>query len=1030
MIHPPLSLLVLVGLLANHEAMAQNTIKSQATLTQDASLNNIKQQLLDKVSLGEATYKEELIVQALQRLDAIAPNDPQVIAAHVRLSLRQGKAQLADQQLEQLKKVAPDSLIYRQTVLNKQLTSPEMQRELQKARILVMGGKLPEAKKAYDAIFHGNLPTTELAAEYWILVSRIPKLNQQAYAALKALYQSEQSDKMIATDLNTQRVQNSIRHALSNLLIDEGDSDLKSGNIAVARTKFEEAFRLEPTNTGALIGLGDVAFKQENYVQAEKAYKDALLMEGKIASYWKISAYYGLTAIYKKQSSQKALDYTNSLPQDIQDRMKAYISNIKGNLIQEQSDTFQQQAKALQQTKHWAQSVERYQKALKLTPNDVWLTYQLANALVHTGQTQQAKTIFKQLALKEPRNPQQVYAYALFLSSIKRNQEALSHLNTLPKQAWTKDMRDLALRVRTDFALTHAQALRDQGKVKEANAYLEQVPQSIQVILKRADWALEDGQYTFALINYKKAKAQEPNNFTALMGEIESYVATKQFKQARASLNALTYQARGENFNAQRRIALAWAAVGEPQKALSLLQGVKRIARKGPANQDKALVFRDAAIIEQQQNLNQLAKEDYRQAMVSSGITPVLPPNNEVYTFLTRDKATDDWLKRSIRSGAGTLYRQQDPQFTLDQDYWRLQGTKGISDFTAKDTIAQLDFPLFNGRGFIRDDYIDLNSGQFATTNGIHFENFGTCGVLGCSTGLSQSARGDSFSFGWHNEAWILDIGSSPLGFNVVNALGGLGYSSNFQHINWTLLASRRNLTNSLLSFAGTKDPNTGIVWGGVLASGLNLSMSYDRGNAHGFWSNMELSSLNGTHVANNYRARLMDGYYFKLINDENRRATIGINNMLWHYQKDLGGYTLGQGGYYSPQLYLSFGLPIDYRQRTDNWSFEIGAVGSWSTATIHSSLPFPLTNNLPQAVLNENTSQENNASPGLGYIFLFVVERRLTTHFFLGAGVDIQRSRDYTPSHAFLYLRHSWDGWQGSLDSPPHPLRPFADYR
>ncbi|VTR49772.1 Cellulose synthase operon protein C precursor [Serratia fonticola] len=47
---------------------------------------------------------------------------------------------------------------------------------------------------------------------------------------------------------------------------------------------------------------------------------------------------------------------------------------------------------------------------------------------------------------------------------------------------------------------------------------------------------------------------------------------------------------------------------------------------------------------------------------------------------------------------------------------------------------------------------------------------------------------------------------------------------------------------------------------------------------------------------------------------------------MLWHYQKDLSGYSLGQGGYYSPQQYVSLAVPVNYRQRTENWSWEVGA--------------------------------------------------------------------------------------------------------
>ena len=74
-----------------------------------------------------------------------------------------------------------------------------------------------------------------------------------------------------------------------------------------------------------------------------------------------------------------------------------------------------------------------------------------------------------------------------------------------------------------------------------------------------------------------------------------------------------------------------------------------------------------------------------------------------------------------------------------------------------------------------------------------------------------------------------------------------------------------------------------------------------------------------------------MTGYYYKVINENNRRVTVGLNNMIWHYDKDLSGYTLGQGGYYSPQEYLSFAVPVTWRQRTENWSWELGGSVSWS---------------------------------------------------------------------------------------------------
>lgn len=94
----------------------------------------------------------------------------------------------------------------------------------------------------------------------------------------------------------------------------------------------------------------------------------------------------------------------------------------------------------------------------------------------------------------------------------------------------------------------------------------------------------------------------------------------------------------------------------------------------------------------------------------------------------------------------------------------------------------------------------------------------------------------------------------------------------------------------------------------------MGLSLSYDKGEANGVWASLSGDQLTGKNVEDNWRVRWMTGYYYKVINQNNRRVTIGLNNMIWHYDKDLSGYSLGQGGYYSPQEYLSFAIPVMWR--------------------------------------------------------------------------------------------------------------------
>ncbi|QWK94582.1 BCSC C-terminal domain-containing protein, partial [Plesiomonas shigelloides] len=66
---------------------------------------------------------------------------------------------------------------------------------------------------------------------------------------------------------------------------------------------------------------------------------------------------------------------------------------------------------------------------------------------------------------------------------------------------------------------------------------------------------------------------------------------------------------------------------------------------------------------------------------------------------------------------------------------------------------------------------------------------------------------------------------------------------------------------------------------------------------------------------------------------------------------------------------------------------------------------------------------------PGFGYRARMLVEHRLTPNWFVGAAFDLEKSDTYTPNHALVYLRYSFDGWSGDLLLPPEPLVPYADF-
>ncbi|EPB4213170.1 cellulose synthase complex outer membrane protein BcsC [Yersinia enterocolitica] len=836
--------------------------------------------------------------------------------------------------------------------------------------------------------------------------------------ALRLFEQAQKSDK---DGLKSDKWASLIKTNRYWLLNDEGDKALKTDNTALAQQKYQQARQIDGSDSYALIGLGDVAVARHDDKTAEQHYQQALRLDPANSS-----AVRGLANIYQRESPQKALNYLNNLPRSQQAKMRDTLNSL-------QLDMLKQQAEALAAQQQWHQAAEKYRQAQKLAPDDVWITYRLAQALAQDGHSAQADAEFHQLASRKPGDPEQVYAYALYLSSTERDSQALAHLATLPAAQWNDNIRELDQRLKLDQVLTLARQLRENGDETGAITALRQQPANTQIDLTLADWALERGDYSEALAGYQRIRAREPQNPDARLGEIEAYIAEGRLSDARQHLQTEPLTGEGASLNTQRRVANAWSGVGDPQKAADIFQRLKPAAAKGAPSQDNALVFRDSARLAQSQGQPTAAQDDFKQAMVASGIAPTRPTDNDSYTLLTRNQATDDWLKRGIRADAADLYRQQDTRVTLDQDYWGSSGTGGISDLSAFNTMAQVDTPLADGRVFFRSDIIEMNASTFANTKGVYKEKFGTCYKAGCEGDIRQRASGTSIAMGWQNDHWATDIGTTPMGFEVVDVVGGLAYSNSWNHIGWTATASRRPLSSSLLAFAGTRDPNTNVTWGGVRANGVSLGASYDRGEANGVWSDLSYHYLTGQNVADNQRLRFMTGYYYKLINEDNRRLTVGLNGMWWHYQKDLSGYTLGQGGYYSPQKYLSLAIPVNYRQRTDNWSWELGGSVSLSHSATNDRARYPLQsllNNSIKSISDRNDLDYGDSSNGVGYTLRALIERRLSSHWTLGAGVDIQQAKDYTPSHALIYLRYSMAGWQGDLDMPPQPLVPYADFK
>ncbi|MCL7462384.1 cellulose synthase subunit BcsC-related outer membrane protein [Pseudomonas sp. NW5] len=678
----------------------------------------------------------------------------------------------------------------------------------------------------------------------------------------------------------------------------------------------------------------------------------------------------GWLRLYQAQSPERALAFLEGLPERLRQPFADALRDLRVEVLLKEAD-------ALQARGETAAEVQVLSRARALKPDNPWLTYRLSDRLLALGRGAEAEPLFADLLQRQGQLPAARYAHALYLSAQTRDDEARASLQQIPRTAWSADMQALDERLAERQLLTRAGALLDR---------------------------------------------------------FEQQLAAGQRQQARQALDALP-ELPATAVALRRRSAEAWLALGEADKALPLIESLQ-------SEEGEPQLWRDAARLKADKAPQQ-ALDLYARGLQDAGVLPAASAerlrDDRALTRATRPEAEDDWLRSSLRAEAAALYQRQNPTLRLQQEYaWRTdEVTGGISDLQQDLRLLQLEWPLSGGRAFLRAEDIVLDAGRFAAeADGLHRELFGTCalpGLPGCPITREQ-ARGTTLALGWSDARWSVDLGRSPQGFALGNWLGGVSRSGDWGTLGWTLTTSRRPLANSLLSYAGARDPRTGIRWGAVTATGMTLGLSYDQGGDHGFWANIGQHWLEGEQVADNRRTRLMAGYYYRLNEQVNQRLRLGLTAMHWRYERDLGGYTLGQGGYYSPQRYNSLSLSLSQAWRSANWSVQLdGALGaSWSRSA--ASRDYPL-RGLIDGLLLAPPAADFDLNPGesgraWSYRFTTLLERRLSDHWLLGGSFNWQQSEDYAPSYLQLQLRYLFEPWQGALPLGAELLTPYSEFR
>ena len=266
------------------------------------------------------------------------------------------------------------------------------------------------------------------------------------------------------------------------------------------------------------------------------------------------------------------------------------------------------------------------------------------------------------------------------------------------------------------------------------------------------------------------------------------------------------------------------------------------------------------------------------------------------------------------------------------------------------------------------------------------------------ASGLGAEAQLSSQSFG-------LRLGTTPQGFLMHNWLGGFRLQP--KHGPITLLLERDSMKDSMLSYAGARDPQSNQVWGGVMADTASLQGKWGDDKS-GFYLSGAYQAVDGHNVARNTGVNGGAGTWWKVASLPTGNLTVGMSFFAMHYERNLRYYTFGQGGYFSPQEYVLFSIPVRWTGTYANrLKYTIGGSLGSQHFTEDASDYYP-TNPVLQAATG--LRYQAFANTGANFNFDGRLSYQMAPHWILGAFANANNARNYTAAAAGLFVKYTFE--------------------
>ena len=277
----------------------------------------------------------------------------------------------------------------------------------------------------------------------------------------------------------------------------------------------------------------------------------------------------------------------------------------------------------------------------------------------------------------------------------------------------------------------------------------------------------------------------------------------------------------------------------------------------------------------------------------------------------------------------------------------------------------------------------------------------------------NQFAGGIGLNVNYINRWFSADVGSTPLGFPIVNIVGGLEFAPHLtRNLVLRISGGRRMVTDSKLSYAGQTDPMHGQKWGGVTRDYGHGMLEW----GHPDWSlyaGAGFAYLDGTSVVSNTELDVEAGTNAVVWQDKEKRQMIrtGLDFLYYNYHRNSYLFSWGQGGYFSPQGYYAIMVPVTWQGHYKNWTWLLRGEGGFQHYHSDAADYFPLNDGLQPTAMGVKTEGAQSASGAAGNVLGRIVYQ-ITPQLRLGAQIGYSRAGSWSEVTGMLLAHYTFDAF------------------